>query len=216
MATPHDDIWDATQFTVFTMRLYEPVKPTLLEQFSRAQNEEKMSLYTYRLKNGERAVIDEDGYGVTEDGLLRSWLMHGFNYPAGGAMGSDFDAVSQVPNDPRMVEKYETALNQSSAGYAELTTESIEILYPYVSPQAQGEEPMSDPTKDGFVSIDYYNGYPIKDLSDDSVFEYIRREQRNLEALAKVPEGAATNAHKKRITETIDKLVAAVNARHES
>jgi len=174
-----------------------------------------ISINVYRLKNGQRAVIDEEGFGVTEDGIGRYWIMYSGFPPLGGALGGDYDAVTKLPFDDAWTQTYSKAVERATGSYSD----RIDVLhdeyelYRYVPNQPEGEQQMSE-QQDGFKSIDYFNGYPVCEMSDENIFETIGRETAKLDKLSKLPTGAAVDAHKARVQEGIDKLMAAVNARH--
>lgn len=232
MATPHEDFMDTISYAmrhhmdqiIMQTPMFDQLKP-MLDKAKRItavwhdelvvshEPEEKMSLHTYRLRNGLRAVIDEKGIGVLENGQMKSWLpCPNDGHPKGGVMGNDFDAVVQIANNEKWTQLYNDAVTRRFEPGSVVYVPPE--FYQYIPTQPQGEDNMAE-NRDGFVTIDYYDGYPIKDLSDDRIFDIIRDEQKKLNTLASVPEGAATSAHKARIEANIEKLMAAVNARHE-
>lgn len=233
MATPHDipsDMLDALRYSQALVESLSDIKPFIVKNvtaedidkafegasasfvivddlpdvdiswnasgiFDAVDEEEIMTeKLLYLLRNGMKAEIDEFGNGrVIDTGHRTAWIPAEVTqdiYFNGGVNGHDYDAISWI-------------------GYPE----APQTLYAYISPN-QKENTMSE-NRDGFVTIDYHNGYPIKDLTDDQIFERIREEQKKLDALSKVPEGAAATAHKERIQTNIDKLTAAVNGRYE-
>ena len=156
--------------------------------------------------------------GYTEKGTLVSWLPVDADeeiYFSGGVMGPYADAVAIVATNERLknlLDQYEARMS----GRPEAARDEVQDLYRYIPNSLTNDKEitMSHENEDGFKSIDYFNGYPIADLSDKAIFDTIAREQDKLKELEKLPEGAAVSAHRKRLQSGIDKLIAAVNARY--